>query len=150
MRLSAPCALSERAAHHLASLKHAAQHLTSFQQAALLLSSHQHAAPPLSSLPQPTQADHLHKQEAAPGLSRRATTHVLLSTSLGPTSTRSGTPRISQWLYFQPGVERSSASTCGCTRYSTQLCSELCLLLIAPPEGLLGNGPISTQTAVAT
>mmetsp|Transcript_35149 Transcript_35149/g.89004 ORF Transcript_35149/g.89004 Transcript_35149/m.89004 type:complete len:268 (-) Transcript_35149:864-1667(-) len=46
-----------------------------------------------------------------PGLSRRATTQPPASTSLGPTSTRTGTPFISQWLNFHPGVCRLSAST---------------------------------------
>mmetsp|Transcript_3579 Transcript_3579/g.14490 ORF Transcript_3579/g.14490 Transcript_3579/m.14490 type:complete len:300 (-) Transcript_3579:645-1544(-) len=45
-----------------------------------------------------------------PGLSRRATTTASFSTSLGPTSMRTGTPRISYWLNFQPGRSFSEAS----------------------------------------
>mmetsp|Transcript_5330 Transcript_5330/g.22591 ORF Transcript_5330/g.22591 Transcript_5330/m.22591 type:complete len:255 (-) Transcript_5330:989-1753(-) len=46
-----------------------------------------------------------------PGLSRRATTHAPFATSLGPTSIRTGTPFISQWLNFQPGELRASSSS---------------------------------------
>ena len=37
-------------------------------------------------------------------LSRRTNTTLSFCMSFGPISHRSGTPRISQWLYFQPGV----------------------------------------------
>ena len=48
-----------------------------------------------------------------PGRSRRARTAACLATSLGPSSTRSGTPRISQSLNFHPGLcpSRSSSMT---------------------------------------
>mmetsp|Transcript_22814 Transcript_22814/g.70485 ORF Transcript_22814/g.70485 Transcript_22814/m.70485 type:complete len:413 (+) Transcript_22814:169-1407(+) len=46
-----------------------------------------------------------------PGRSRRATTTASFSTSLGPSSMRTGTPRISYWLNFQPGRSLSLASS---------------------------------------
>mmetsp|Transcript_12468 Transcript_12468/g.53613 ORF Transcript_12468/g.53613 Transcript_12468/m.53613 type:complete len:255 (-) Transcript_12468:906-1670(-) len=46
-----------------------------------------------------------------PGRSRLATTHASLATSLGPTSTRIGTPFISHCANFHPGELRSSSST---------------------------------------
>ncbi len=46
-----------------------------------------------------------------PGRSRRARTADCLATSLGPSSTRNGTPRISQSLNFQPGLEPSRSSS---------------------------------------
>mmetsp|Transcript_2186 Transcript_2186/g.8302 ORF Transcript_2186/g.8302 Transcript_2186/m.8302 type:complete len:265 (+) Transcript_2186:95-889(+) len=46
-----------------------------------------------------------------PGRSRLATTHAFLATSLGPTSTRTGTPFISHCANFHPGELRSSSST---------------------------------------
>ena len=48
---------------------------------------------------------------ARPGMSRRARATVPFSTSLGPISMRSGTPRISQSLNLKPGVTSSRSST---------------------------------------
>ena len=48
---------------------------------------------------------------AFPGVSRRARTTERFSTSRGPISMRSGTPRISQSLNLKPGVTPSRSSS---------------------------------------
>ena len=71
--------------------------------------------------------------------SRRATTATLDSMSLGPSSSLSGTPLTSQWLYFHPGVlsDRASSSQRTPAAFRTETSSPALALRASRSSGVI-------------
>mmetsp|Transcript_3441 Transcript_3441/g.6510 ORF Transcript_3441/g.6510 Transcript_3441/m.6510 type:complete len:239 (-) Transcript_3441:364-1080(-) len=64
-------------------------------------------------------------------VSRRAQTQCSATISLGPNSTRRGTPFCSQWAYFQPGRRSIRVSTLARTPAAFKMVSISCALLLS-------------------
>ena len=74
-------------------------------------------------------------------LSRRTSTHWFCSMSLGPISSRRGTPCISYWAYFQPG-ELSLASSFTRNFSESRFCSSWAFS--STPGLCMATGTITT------